>query len=175
MNLRRISAAVAVLSLLALGGCSSGDAGAAGDDAPKSSDSAIETSDGWVKAAGTDQQMTAVFVTLTNTTDEQVHVVSATTDMSAKAELHERVQKDGTMVMQETSDGFTLAAGETLELKPGGLHVMVMGLQEDVLAGEKHEVTLTLEDGTEVSFEAIAKDFAGANESYEPSDAPHSG
>lgn len=175
MNVRRSTAAIAtaLIAVLAAGGCasdetpeaSSGSASASADSGTES-DAAITAADGWVKAVKADMKMTGVFVTLTNTTDEDVTIVSATTDMSDKAELHEMVSKDGQMVMQETEDGLTVPANGTLELKPGGFHIMVMMLSEDVVAGDKHTVTLELEDGSTVEFDAIAKDFAGANESY---------
>lgn len=166
---RRSAAALATLSLLAIGGCSSEDSGSGSDTATSAegSSEALKATDGWVKAATAADKMTAVFVNLENLTDEDVQITSATTDMSDKAELHEMVEKDGQMVMQETQDGLSISPSGTLELKPGGYHIMVMNLQEDVVAGEKHEVTLTLSNGDVIEFDAVAKDFAGANESYQ--------
>ncbi|WP_106849029.1 copper chaperone PCu(A)C [Blastococcus sp. Marseille-P5729] len=172
LRFRRSAAALATLALLAVGGCSSGDSNSESnsqsDAAPTE---AVEASDAWVKAATAADQMTAVFVTLQNLTAEDVQITSATTDMSDETELHEMIEQDGEMIMQETQDGLSISPNGTLQLEPGGYHIMVMNLQEDVVAGEKHQITLTLDNGDVIEFEAVAKDFAGANESYhgEPS------
>lgn len=173
---RSSAAALATLALLAVAGCS-GDgsddaAGGRPDGASETAGDAVQASDGWVKAATAADGMTAVFVTLENVTDQAVEITSVSTDMSDAAELHEMVEQDGAMVMQQASNGLSISPGGTLQLEPGGYHVMVMGLQQDVLAGETHQVTLVLGNGDHVDFEAVAKDFAGANESYHHTPAP---
>lgn len=175
MTIRRIALALAT-AVVALGGCAStdsGDSATSSSSAAASAGAELSTSDAWVKAA--DGDMTAAFVTLKNTTDKDVTIVSATTDMSSMTELHEMVEKDGQMTMQEAKDGFVVPASKTLELKPGGFHIMVMQLKAPVAAGDKHTVTLTLSDGSEVTFDAIAKDFSGAQESYHSEGAGHGG
>ena len=175
MNIRRMTVALAI-TVVTLSGCASTDKeGSASSSSAASASTAAEltTSDAWVKAA--DGDMTAVFVTLKNTTDKDINVTSATTDLSSMTELHEMVEKDGQMIMQETKDGFVVPAGKSLALKPGGFHIMVMQLAAPVAAGTEHAVTLTLGDGSEVTFEAMAKDFSGAQESYHSEGAGHGG
>lgn len=177
MTIRRVTLALAV-ALVGLSGCASTDGGGsstASATAGVSAGAELTTSDAWVKAAGSDSTMTAVFVTLKNATDKDITVTSATTDMSSTAELHEMVEKNGQMTMQEAKGGFVVPAGTSLELKPGGFHIMVMQLGSPVAAGDKHTVTLTLGDGSEVTFDAIAKDFSGAQESYHSEGAGHGG
>lgn len=119
----------------------------------------------WVKAA--DGGMTGAFGVLTNNGTEDVQVVAAASPAAASVELHETVQQaDGTAVMAESGGGFTIPVGETFVLEPGANHLMLMGLENPVLAGEEIPFTLTLSDGSTVDFTAPAKDFAGANESY---------
>ena len=119
----------------------------------------------WVKA--TEGSMTGAFGSLTNNGTEDLQVVAASSPQAASVELHETVQQaDGTAAMAESGDGFTIPAGETFLLEPGANHLMLMGLEKPVLAGEEISFTLTLSDGSTVGFTAPAKDFAGANESY---------
>lgn len=119
----------------------------------------------WVKA--TEGSMTGAFGSLTNNGTEDLQVIAASSPQAASVELHETVQQaDGTAAMAESGDGFTIPAGETFLLEPGANHLMLMGLEKPVLAGEEISFTLTLSDGSTVGFTAPAKDFAGANESY---------
>jgi len=72
------------------------------------------------------------------------------------------------MVMQEKEGGFVVKAKGTHELSPGGDHLMLMKPGRAIEAGDEVSFTLKLADGTTVGFRAIAKPFAGAQESYAP-------
>ncbi|MFD2757131.1 copper chaperone PCu(A)C [Gulosibacter faecalis] len=123
--------------------------------------------DPWVKA--TDGDMTAVFATFENPNSHAVTVVSATVEGAEMTELHETiVQSDGSSVMQPIDGGFTIETGEQLVLEPGGNHIMPMGLESAIEPGDEVAVTLTLDDGSEVEFAAIAKEYTGAEETYAP-------
>lgn len=118
-------------------------------------------------------QMTAIFGRIQNTTGQDVTVVSATTEVAASTELHEMVMDGGRMVMRPRAGGFVVPANGTLDLSPGGLHVMLIGLKQDLVAGQQVTTTLTLSDGSTVVFTATVRDMANAQESYEPT-AGHS-
>lgn len=124
-------------------------------------DRIVSLEEGVVRAKGTDNMMTAIFGDLVNHTDEEINVVGFETDLDAgDFELHEVV--DG--VMQEKEDGFTLAAGETHVLEPGGDHLMIMGHPDPIEAGDTVEVTLLLEDGTGVELGDIEVRTMGAGD-----------
>ncbi|WP_062304099.1 copper chaperone PCu(A)C [Demequina subtropica] len=152
------TAAATLVAATALAGCASDDAPAAGT---------LEVTDPWVKTATPEDMMSAAFGTLTNTSDEDVTVVAATSDASPEIQLHEVVGGE----MQEKDGGFTIAAGESLTLEPGGYHLMLMGLPEAIEAGDEVDFTLELSDGGAVTFTATAKDFDGANEDYDHEDS----
>jgi copper(I)-binding protein len=90
-------------------------------------------------------------------------------------ELHEMAMKDGKMVMQQKDGGFVIKAGGTHELAPGGDHLMLMNPAQEIKAGDELTFTLKLADSSTVSFTAIAKPFAGAEESYAPGHGSPSG
>ncbi|WP_300676095.1 copper chaperone PCu(A)C [Nocardioides sp.] len=145
-------------------GASSGTPSDAASDAAAD----LTVVDPWVKTA--DAGMSAVFGTLTNNTDKEITVASATTKASTMVQLHETVQtSDGSSKMQEKKGGFVVPAHGTFALEPGGNHIMLMKLTAPIKAGSSITVTLTLGDGSTVDFEALAKDFSGAQESYAPS------
>ncbi|QYC40951.1 hypothetical protein Nocox_16690 [Nonomuraea coxensis DSM 45129] len=127
---------------------------------------ALSVTDPWVKTAK--NGMSAAFGTLVNTSGSDVVVVSATTPLSPKVELHEVVESAGKAVMRPKDGGFVVPAHGSHELKPGGDHIMLMGLAQEVRPGDEVRFTLTLKDGGTLTFTALGKDFAGAKEDYRP-------
>ena len=125
----------------------------------------LEVSDAWVKAS--DEEMTSAFGTISHPGDGDAVITSVTTPASDTVELHETVMgPDGGMTMQEISGGFTVESGGELILEPGGNHLMLIGLKEPIEAGDVVTFTATLDSGDTFTFEAVAKEYAGANESY---------
>ncbi|MEZ5118059.1 MAG: copper chaperone PCu(A)C [Candidatus Nanopelagicales bacterium] len=183
MSPRSLVPLAAALVLVAGGaaGCASNDSGSASSSsaaasattAEPASSTSLTVTDPWAKAA--ESGMTAAFGTLVNATDADVTVVSATTSASDRTELHETVMKDGQMVMQPKEGGFVVPAGGELVLEPGGSHIMIMDLTSPVAPGDDVTVTLTLDDGSTVEFVALAKDYAGGNETYQPMDGMSEG
>lgn len=153
-------------ALLALTGCvTSADTAVATKKAAET----ITIESGWVKAAETG--MSAVFGVLTNTGTKEITIISASTAASDAVELHETVMNDsGEMAMREKDGGFTIAAGTSLMLEPGGNHIMLMGLVNPIKAGDEITLNLTFTDGSTFEFTVPAKDFSGANENYEGGD-----
>ncbi|MEO3782276.1 copper chaperone PCu(A)C [Actinocorallia sp. B10E7] len=120
----------------------------------------------WVKAA--ESGMTGAFGTLVNSTGAEINLVSATTPASKMVELHEVAGAGGQTQMREKEGGFVIPAGGRLELKPGGYHIMLMGLTQKLEPGNEVAFTLTLKDGAKVDVTAVVKSFMGGNETYAP-------
>jgi periplasmic copper chaperone A len=83
-------------------------------------------------------------------------------------QLHEVVDKDGSMVMQQKNGGFVIPAGGMLTLKPGGSHVMFMDLTKPIKAGDMVPVTLITSDGGLFKTKVLGKVYNGGNETYMP-------
>ncbi|MGP9744963.1 copper chaperone PCu(A)C [Brachybacterium sp. AOP29-B2-41] len=152
------------------GGDGGGDGAGAVEGSP--SDSTVPTdsltvADPWVKAA--EEGMSSCFGTLLNGTEQDLVLSGARTTASSRVELHETTADgSGGMSMQQKEGGFPLPAGGELVLEPGGNHLMLMELTAALLPGDEVELILEFEDGTEQPFTATVKDFAGAQEKYEP-------
>ncbi|MFI6502524.1 copper chaperone PCu(A)C [Nonomuraea typhae] len=164
-------AAAAVATLAACGGqqaatSSAAPAKQAAEAAPSSGATALTITDPWVKT--TKSGMTAAFGTLANPTAADITVVSATSTGAPRVELHETVGEGAQMTMRPKEGGFTIPAGGKLELKPGGDHIMLMDVKTPVQPGAEVGFTLTFKDGAAMEFKAVGKDFAGANEKYQP-------
>lgn len=150
-----------------------GSAASSSATAADSSAAPLTMTDAWTKATG--GAMTGSFGTLENTSDAPVHVVAVTSDRTDRVELHEMAADGkGQMTMQQSPDGFTVPAGGTFELVPGGDHVMFMGLTQPVKAGAEVSYTLKTEDGRTLEVTSVARPFTGADESYHGGEASSS-
>ena len=160
------------VALLALTGCSTDNTSNTNGSketpaAQHTRGNSVVIENAWVKTADSGG-MTAAFGTLTNASDTDMTVVSVTSSASAAVELHETTaDSSGQMVMREVPGGFVVPAREHLRLEPGGNHLMLMDLPSPIKAGEEVEFTLIFSDGSTLKFTATAKDYAGANETYE--------
>lgn len=79
-------------------------------------------------------------------------LVSASAGVSKTVELH-TMQMDGDVMRMRQVDGIVVPAGKTVELKPGGLHVMFMGINAPLKAGDSFPLTLRFEKAGEVKVE----------------------
>jgi copper(I)-binding protein len=166
LSTRAAATATALLAAAALAACGGDpDTDRAAETAAPAAAESVTVTDAWVKA--TEADMTAVFGVLENASGTEAHLVSAESDL-ATTELHEVVESGGEMVMQEVPDGFTVPADGAHELTPGGDHIMLMDLTAPIVAGDEVAVTLRFEDGSELAFTAVAKDFEGGDEEYRP-------
>lgn len=134
---------------------------------------AITLEDGWVKA--TSEDMTAVFGTLKNPTDEDVVITGGDTPVAGMVQAHVMTKgDDGQMTMKEAKDGFTVPAGGTFVLEPGGAHLMLMDLTKPVRTGDDVPITVTTKDGASIELSAMGRKFTGAEETYDPAASPTS-
>ena len=98
--------------------------------------------DGWVKASLPGSKMSSGFVTITNHGKHDDQLIAAYSDIAKQTELHSMEMHDGVMHMRAVKQGWPIAAGNTLELMPGGNHIMFMGLTTKLEAGDKFKITL---------------------------------
>lgn len=99
----------------------------------------------------------AIYMTLKNGADAADRLVSAQADVATTIEIHETVMNGDVMQMQQLTNGLEIPAKGQVELKPGGYHVMLIGLTRDLNEGEKFPVTLTFASGATLELEAEVK------------------
>jgi periplasmic copper chaperone A len=156
----------------ALTGCGSTTATATDDTA----DSAVVVSDAWVRAtAGAeDPSKTGAFMALDNEGTEDVALTGASSPVAGMVELHEMAMVDGAMVMRKIDGGIEIEAGYGQVLMPGGNHVMLMGLTEELAPGDEVELVLEFSDGTSEQLTVPVKEFTEEEGHYHETDEPHS-
>lgn len=96
----------------------------------------IIVSSAWSRATPNGAKIGVGYVRLTNTGTENDRLVSLSTDAAAKAEIHEMAMKDGIMTMRPLPQGIDLDPGETVELKPGGTHIMFIDILRPLKEGQ---------------------------------------
>ncbi|SMY10620.1 copper chaperone PCu(A)C [Brevibacterium jeotgali] len=152
----------AAAALVLVTGCSaSGD----GSDSTGDASSTVTVEDPWVKAA--DEGMTSSFGLVENAGEADVTLVAVESAIAEDIELHQTSDDgSGAMSMEEKQGGFTITAGDSLDLAPGGDHIMFMDIDGPLQAGDTVDLTLVFSDDSRLDYEASIRDFAGADESY---------
>jgi copper(I)-binding protein len=100
-----------------------------------------------------------VYMTLTNQGAAADTLTSITTPAAGMAMLHESTTQNGVASMKEMS-GLEIPAGGIVEMKPGGLHIMLMGLNGPLKKGDILKLTLNFEHAGAVDVDAKIGDVA---------------
>jgi hypothetical protein len=101
----------------------------------------VKVEHAWVRATAPGQKVAAGFMDLT--ADADMKLVSGSSPVSNTLELHMMKMDDGVMVMRQI-EAIDLPQGKTVNLKPGGLHIMFIDLKQQLKEGDKIPVTLTV-------------------------------
>ncbi|MEO1112380.1 MAG: copper chaperone PCu(A)C [Pseudomonadota bacterium] len=107
----------------------------------------------WTRATPPKARAGGGFVEIVNSGSQDDRLISASSGVAKKVELHEMSVTDGVMKMREMEGGIDIPAGETVTLKPGGLHIMFMGLNAPFEEGTTVPVVLTFEKAGDVEIE----------------------
>lgn len=99
---------------------------------------------------------TGVFMTLTNASKQDRFLIKALSDRAKKVELHNHIMEGGMMKMREV-EKIKIPAKGKVTLKPGGLHIMLIGLSKPLQEGEKIPLTLVFKDGLKKAIEPEVK------------------
>jgi periplasmic copper chaperone A len=124
----------------------------------------------WTRAAG--QGATgAGFLSVSNRGAAADRLLSASTPAARAVELHTML-RDGDVMRMRAVDAIEIPAGQTVALRPGGLHIMLVGLSRPLREGETVPLTLRFERAGEVRVE-LSVQAAGAREPAGAGAAPH--
>ena len=115
----------------------------------------IKVTDPWVRATVPQQKSTGAFMTITSPTDARL--VEARSSLTPSVEVHEMAMEKDVMKMRQV-DSVALPAGKPVALTPGGFHMMLLDLKQQVKAGDTVPLTLVVEgaDGKRQSVEVQA-------------------
>jgi copper(I)-binding protein len=103
---------------------------------------ATTVADAWARGTVPQQQASGAFMRITSA--EGGKLVGVSSPVAATVEVHE-MKMDGGVMKMGAVPSLDLPAGQAVELKPGGYHVMLMGLKQQLKAGDSVPLTLTIE------------------------------
>ncbi len=103
----------------------------------------LQVKDAWVRTTVAQQKATGAFFQLR--ADSDLQLVEASSPVAAMVEIHEMAM-EGSVMRMRAVESLPLPAGKSVEFKPGGLHVMLMGLNRPLAAGDKIPLTLVYLD-----------------------------
>jgi periplasmic copper chaperone A len=111
------------------------------------------------KATPPNAPVSGGYMTITNNGSQADRLVSITAPFAAKVEIHEMTMEGDVMKMRPVAGGLEIPAGGSVELKPGGYHIMFMGLSEPLKQGETRKAVLTFEKAGTVEIEFPVMDM----------------
>jgi copper(I)-binding protein len=105
----------------------------------------LEITQPWTRATAPTAKAGGGFLTITNKGATPDRLIAARSTASAKVEIHEMKMDGNVMRMRELDKGLEILPGATVELKPGGYHIMFMDLKAPFAKDAKVPVTLVFE------------------------------
>jgi len=125
----------------------------------------LEVQDVWGRNSPKAATNAAFYMTIVNNTGEDEQLLGGSVDLCGVVELHEMYDKgNDVMGMRQVPGGvIDIPAGETVELKVGGLHVMCIGKDRALEIGEEIPITLTFANAGDVAVTAEIREGAMGN------------
>ena len=102
----------------------------------------VQITNAWVRGTVVGQRGTGAYMDIVS--DAPGRLLSAASPVAAHVEIHNMRMENGVMRMSSVKD-IALTPGKTLRLAPGGYHVMLMGLKDQLKPGASVPITLTVE------------------------------
>lgn len=116
----------------------------------------FQISDAWFKNLPPSVPVRAGYMTIHNPQTYPSKIVALSSNAFASVEIHRTVEKDGMVSMERVLE-LTIAANATVQLAPGGLHLMLMQPTAPTKPGTMIAITIRLEDGSEQNLQLVVK------------------
>jgi copper(I)-binding protein/uncharacterized protein YcnI len=111
--------------------------------APAATVGALHIEQPWIRATPPGAQVAGGYVKIVNTGSEPDRLVAAAIPVAGRGEVHEMTMEGNVMKMRPVAGGIVIAPGASVELKPGGYHLMFMDLHSALKPGETVKGSLT--------------------------------
>ena len=110
----------------------------------------------WART-GTTGGNSAIYLIIDNPTNQDDVLLSASSSVAVAVELHmSKMTDEGTMMMQQ-QENIPVPMGTKVELRPGGLHIMLINLNHDLVEGSSFQVVLNFQNAGEITIEVPVK------------------
>ncbi len=115
----------------------------------------------WSRATPSGAKVGAGYVEITNTGSTADRLISATSDIAGRVEVHTMAIDNGVMRMRRVDGGLALPPGKTVKLEPGGLHLMFMKLGDGLKKGVPFKAKLNFEKAGEIELTFMVEAIGG--------------
>ena len=110
----------------------------------------LEVKDGWIRQMPPGARTLAAYMTLTNSGKNEIIIKSMSSNLSELTELH-TVSMDNDLMKMRKLPELVIQPGESIELKQGSMHVMLINVTQSVVAGDEVQINFELEGRPAVS------------------------
>jgi copper(I)-binding protein len=128
----------------------------------------LDISDPWSRATPKGASVGAGYMTIKNNGSTPDRLIEGSSEVASKFEVHEMKMENGVAKMRPVKGGLEIKPGETVELKPGSLHVMFVGLKKPLNAADKFKATLVFEKAGPVSIEYDVRAMGSGSDGHMP-------
>jgi copper(I)-binding protein len=115
----------------------------------------VQAAEAWCRPTPNGVSVGGCYVALTASRNDRL--VSVVSPVSPDAQIHTMSMEDGMMRMAQLTDGLALPAGETVTLRPGAEHLMLMALTQPLVEGETVSLTLNFDGAPDVTVDAVVR------------------
>lgn len=117
----------------------------------------------WSRATLPAAKVGGGYLKLTNEGESADHLLGGSSPIAGRVEIHSmEVDDKGVMTMRPVTDGLEIPAGKTVELAPGGYHLMLMDLKHPLTEGERVPLTLKFEHAGSIDVELAVESARGS-------------
>ncbi|HEY6259335.1 MAG TPA: copper chaperone PCu(A)C [Xanthobacteraceae bacterium] len=114
---------------------------------------AIEIADPWTRATPKGASVGGAYMTITNKGSETDRLMSVSSPVAERAEVHQMTMDNGVMTMRPVQGGLEIKPGESVTLKPQSFHLMLLGLKQPLAQGERVKATLDFAKAGKIDLE----------------------
>ena len=110
------------------------------------SENSIDISEVWIREVPVNSDITALYFEVKNGGSSDDIIVSVNTHLSEKAEIHNTVINSGGSAKMERLEEVVVPSRDTVSFSPGGMHVMLIGLNKNIKTGEEYQVNINFKN-----------------------------
>ncbi|TXE80303.1 copper chaperone PCu(A)C [Campylobacter peloridis] len=114
----------------------------------------ITINDPYVRQTPPNSKTTAFFMEIKNNSDKDVKLIKAQSSLSDTTEIHDHIMENGKKMMVQIPQ-ITIKAHSSAILQPGGMHIMVLNLNQNITQDTKANLTLYFDDNSTIKLENI--------------------
>ena len=123
---------------------------------PGSALAELDISDAWIKNLPPTIPVRAGYMTIHNVQTHSLSIVAIRSDAFSSVEIHQTIEQDGMMRMERVPS-LTIEPDSSVQLAPGGLHLMMMNPVEPTKPGDELKIVIELDDGSTQKLNMIVK------------------